>query len=423
MFKPGGQVVYGGNSYQAFNTAATGSSAGAYYDCNSVVFAVTTNRILLFSEARFQFQQMRNGKPGDLFGTGALSSLEEPWAGATTRDLLSLAELDIACYGNSYWVQDDNYPQYFLRLDPARIVIITERSTDAVYGATVGDRVAGYGYKTEAGRVIIYDPQAVAHYKPHPSSNNRFLGASWLAACIPDIEADVAITTHKLSSLAKGGGIPYVVTMQPDTTYEQFEEFVATYRETHEGADNAGKTLFLGAGMDIKTIGQTFQDMSMKAVAGSGETRIAAAAGVPPVIVGLSEGLEAATYSNYGQARRRLVDGTMRPLWGAFAGAFESLVPPPERSRLWYDDRDIPFLREDIQDQATVKQTEAMTIKNLIDAGFDPDTVVDAVMSGDYKRLQHSGLYSVQLQPPGTTAVPAEQPALMKAPAALTSGN
>jgi hypothetical protein len=423
MFKPGGQVAFGGSKYRGYQTSSSSSSAGAYYDCNSVVFAVTTNRILLFSEARFQFQQMRNGKPGDLFGTEALSSLEEPWAGATTRDLLSIAELDVACYGNSYWVRDDNYPEYFLRLDPARVVLITQASTDAVYGATVGDRVAGYGYKTEAGRVIIYEPTAVAHYKPHPSSNNRFLGASWLAACISDIEADVAITTHKLGSLAKGGSIPYVVSLSPDTTPEHFEQFVAKFRETHEGVENSGKTLFLGGGADIKTIGQTFNDMSMKAVAGSGETRIAAAAGIPPVIVGLSEGLEAATYSNYGQARRRLVDGTMRPLWGAFAGAFESLVPPPERSRLWYDDRDIPFLREDIQDQATVKQTEAMTIKQLIDAGFDPDSTVDAVMSGDYKRLTHSGLYSVQLQPPGTTAAPAEQPALMKAPAALTSGN
>jgi phage portal protein BeeE len=56
---------------------------------------------------------------------------------------------------------------------------------------------------------------------------------------------------------------------------------------------------------------------------GAGETRIAAAAGVPPVIVGLSEGLQAATYSNYSQARRRFADGTMRPLWRNAAVARE----------------------------------------------------------------------------------------------------
>jgi HK97 family phage portal protein len=416
MFKPGGQVAFGGSRYQAFQMAQA-SAAGGYYDCNSVVFAVTTNRILLFSEARFQFQRLRGGKPGDLFGTPALASLEEPWLGANTRDLLSQAELDVACHGNSYWVRDDNYPEYFLRLDPANVYIITERSTDAVYGATVGDRVSAYAYKTASGRAVIYEPQNVAHYKPHPSTSNRFLGTSWLAACISDIDADEAITQHKQSALGKGGSIPYVVTMSPDTDPEQFDEFVARFRESHEGAENSGKTLFLGGGADIKTVGQSFQELSMKAVQGQGETRIAAAAGIPPVIVGLSEGLAAATYSNYGQARRRLVDGTMRPLWGAFAAAFESLVPPPSGSRLWYDDRDIPFLREDIQDQATVKQTEAATIKSLIDAGFDPDTVVDAVMSADYARLVHSGLYSVQLQPPmpETPALSPSQPAALNA--------
>jgi hypothetical protein len=57
------------------------------------------------------------------------------------------------------------------------------------------------------------------------------------------------------------------------------------------------------------------KQIDFKVTQGHGETRIAAAAGVPPIIVGLSEGLEAATYSNYGQARRRFADVTMRPLW------------------------------------------------------------------------------------------------------------
>jgi hypothetical protein len=113
--------------------------------------------------------------------------------------------------------------------------------------------------------------------------------------------------------------------------------------------------------------------------------------------------LSSATYSNYSQARRRLVDGTMRPLWGAFASSAQSLLPPPSGSRLWYDDRDIPFLREDVKDQAEILSSDASTVRQLIDAGYEPDAVVDAVKAGDLARLkgQHSGLYSVQLQEPG----------------------
>ena len=63
----------------------------------------------------------------------------------------------------------------------------------------------------------------------------------------------------------------------------------------HEGLWNAYKTLYLGGGADAKIIGSNMQQLDFKTVQGHGETRIAAAAGVPPIIVGLSEGLEAAT--------------------------------------------------------------------------------------------------------------------------------
>jgi hypothetical protein len=141
--------------------------------------------------------------------------------------------------------------------------------------------------------------------------------------------------------------------------------------------------------------------VDMKQIQGAGETRIAAAAGVPPVIVGLSEGLQAATYSNYGQARRRFADNTMRPLWRNASGSLETLVRPPNAaSRLWYDDRDIQALAEDKKDLAEVRQLEAQQIGRLLDAGFKAESVVDATMTGDWSQLQHSGLFSVQLQPP-----------------------
>jgi hypothetical protein len=42
-----------------------------------------------FSEARFQFQRLTNGQPGDLFGNPALTPIERPWPGGTTADLLA----------------------------------------------------------------------------------------------------------------------------------------------------------------------------------------------------------------------------------------------------------------------------------------------------------------------------------------------
>jgi len=77
----------------------------------------------------------------------------------------------------------------------------------------------------------------------------------------------------------------------------------------------------------------------------------------------------------------------------------------PDGAHLWYDDRDVSFLREDVKDQAEIQSVEAQTIKALIEAGFAPDDVVGAVRAGDLSRLvgKHTGLTSVQLQRPGAT--------------------
>lgn len=146
-------------------------------------------------------------------------------------------------------------------------------------------------------------------------------------------------------------------------------------------------------------------------VAGEGwvlthNTRIAAAAGAHPVIVGLSEGLQGSSLNagNFQAARRLFVDGRIRYLWSKAAPALQSVLPVPPGARLWYDDRDIAFLRDDAMDEARRRQVDAAAIRQLIDAGFDPDVAVEAITSGDLRRLRnsHSGLYSVQLQPLGT---------------------
>jgi hypothetical protein len=76
------------------------------------------------------------------------------------------------------------------------------------------------------------------------------------------------------------------------------------------------------------------------------------------------------------------------------------LVNTPPDARLWYDDRDIAFLREDEKDLAEIDQIRVSMISALITQGYDPDVAVQAVTSGDLGALVggHSGLFSVQLQ-------------------------
>jgi phage portal protein BeeE len=227
---------------------------------------------------------------------------------------------------------------------------------------------------------------------------------------------DGGYTAHKLKFLEQGATVNLVVSLDKDITATAFESWVDAMDKDHKGLVNAYKTLYLGGGATPTAIGSDMVQMDFKAVQGAGETRIAAAAGVPPVVVGFSEGLQGSSLNagNYSAARRRLADLTMRPLWRNAAGSLASIVPVPTDAELWYDDRDIAFLQEDMKDAADIQQADALTIRQLVDAGFKPETVVDAVTAGDLKRLVHTGLFSVQLQEPGqpdpSTATPAPAP-------------
>jgi hypothetical protein len=172
--------------------------------------------------------------------------------------------------------------------------------------------------------------------------------------------------------------------------------------ERNEGTRNAYKTMHLAPGADPVPVGTNLRQIEFKVNQGAGETRLASAAGVPPVIAGFSEGLEAATYANYSQARRRFTDGTMHPLWENAAGSLEPLFIVPAGSRMWYDATQIPFLREDEKDVAAIQKEQATTINSLIAAGYEPESVVKAVIAQDWRLLKHTGAFSVQLYPPGT---------------------
>lgn len=375
------------------------------YRSNGIVFAVVLARLALFSEARFQWQDLAEGRPGDLETGPELDLLERPWPGATTGKMLARMELDVSIAGNSYWtVVDDRHGRRLRRLRPDWVTIVAGSEED--HGDALDARVVGYLYRPPGGDEVLLTADQVAHYAPIPDPLAHWRGMSWLTPVLREIDADTATTVHKGRFFKNGATPNMAVVLDQQVRPPDFAKFKAMFEEQHKGAENAYKTLFLGGGADVKPLTMDFRQLDFKMTQGAGETRIAAAGGVPPIIVGLSEGLQSATYSNYGQARRRFADGTMRPLWREAAGSLEPLVGPKPGKRLWYDGRDIAFLQEDRKDASEIQRQKASTIRQLVDAGYEPDAVVAAVEAENFSLLdgKHTGLYSVQLQPPGTTS-------------------
>lgn len=381
------------------------------YKSNGVVFATVLSRILLFSEARFQWQRISNGRPTDLFGTQDLAILETPWVNGTTGELLARMEQDVSLSGNFYAVNEGDRLR---RLRPDWVeIILTEPPDTAVQSDVAGYRYVpgGIGSNNEGQ---YYLPDQICHWSPIPDPIAQYRGMSWLAPVIREVQADGAATEHKLAFFRNAATPNLAVSVKEPMSVTQFTEFVDAMDEAHKGTSNAYKTLYTGGGADVTVVGANMQQLDFKVTQGAGETRICAAGGVPPIIVGLSEGLQASTYSNYGMARRKFGDHWARPQWRSACAALASVVKTPGGSgtgtvRLWYDDRDIAFLREDEADRAAILKENMLAIESAVRAGFDPATALVAVVSGDLLTMKHTGLYSVQLQPPGSTA-PAPKP-------------
>jgi phage portal protein BeeE len=381
----------------------------AAYKTDGVIFACMLARQLVFSEARFQWQRMQSGRPGDLFGTPDLGLLETPWPNGTTGELLSRMIQDVDLAGNFYAAREKNRLR---RLRPDWVSIILTAPPDQA----VQSDVAGYlyhpgvttGSKGDTGGGKLYLPEEIAHWSPIPDPDAQYRGMSWLTPVLREIQGDKAATVHKLKFYENGATLSTIVSLDASVTKENFERFKAAMDAGHRGVDNAYKTLYVGGGADVTVVGADMRQLDFAQTQGKGETRIAAAARVHPVIVGLSEGLQGSSLNagNFNSAKRGFADGTLRPLWRSAAAALSNLLKTPAGARLWYDDRDIAFLREDAKDAAEILKEHFLTIESGVRAGFKPETVVTAVQTGDLTQLQHTGLFSVQLIPP-TTAAPA----------------
>lgn len=402
---------FGGNSYPLNQTwsSTPGEEMGGdlvsmvdgIYRRNGVAAAAIFIRMAVFSEARFVWRRRFGGRTGELWGNESLAPLEG--AGGQSGALLSRMLVDADLTGNAFVARRGDR---LVRMRPDWVTIVIGVDGDpgdADPWDHIDAEVMAYlfhpGGPQAGNEPLVLFSEEVAHFAPIPDPVAAFRGMSWLTPVIREVSADNLATVHK-TKFFQNAATPNMVVTLDISDIDTFKSFVSEFEKEHKGAANAYKTLFFGAGAQATPVGSSFREMDFRSTIGVSEARIAMAAGVPPTILGTTEGLQGSSLNagNYGQARRRFADGTMRPLWRQACAVLEHLVDTPPGSQLWYDHSDIPFLQEDQKDEADIRAADANTIRQLTDGGYDPDSIIEAVTANDMSRLVHSGLPSVQLQ-------------------------
>lgn len=365
------------------------------YEGNGSVFALIAARALMFSEAKFAYEHLTTK---EMRTFPRLSLVETPWPGGTTADLLTRMEIDVSLAGNAYMLKTETIEYIgrpararFRRLRPdwVELVVVEEELVAFVYWE---------GGRNSGNDPQIFSPDDVVHYAPLKTGLSTYKGISWLTPIVREIDADTMMQRHRLKFFENAATPNLLVKVEGRLSKDSREQLRGEFTRKYGSWENAYKTAILDGGADVQVVGNNFEQMTFDKLQAMGQTTLAAAAGVPPIVVGFSKGLESATYSNYQLALRRWADVSMRPMWRQAAGAFAPVVGAPRGWRLWYDDRDIPALQQDAKDDADIQRIQAGTMRTLLDGGFTADTVVPAVVAGDLSTLIHSGKLSVQLQ-------------------------
>ena len=398
------------------------SSVRTIHSRSSVVSSAVVARSLVVSQMVFKFRPLQD--EGRLFGTPALAPLERPGDDLTRQALLTRVEQDVAYHGNFYARRMVDGRIRRLRPDWMTILIGSNERPDTPALAADAE-VIGYAYKPggefSEHKGQLLSPAEVAHWAPEPHPLSTFIGEAWVSAVAREIAADMQATDHVSKFFANAATANMIALAPPQVvTPEQFSAWVDAFDGAHRGAVNAWKTIYAQSGTDVKVIGSQLGDLKMAELQGGFETRVSARSRVPATVLLIREGLggSALNAGNYGQTRRLWADSWFSPYAQGLCAVLERLVDVPSGCELTFDPARVLLLQEDQKDAADIRQTNALTIRQLVDAGYEPDAAVEFVRgNGNLTRLlgSHSGLYSVQLQKPGSADTPAAPTATQRA--------
>lgn len=207
-------------------------------------------------------------------------------------------------------------PVFMLRMDPG--VVSVEHDE---YGEP------SYRIRLKGGGDQVFSFSDVLHIQ-------SLHGFSPITLAREAIGLALAAEQH-LSGFYKNGGRPSGVIRHPDKmTPEALKKLAGSWFNTHSG-DQSGKTAILDEGMEFQEIALKLADAEFSEVRREQVREIARAFGVPPA--SLFE-MSRATWSNYEQAQREFLTGTLRPWIARWQAAYSRcLLTPQERASLYIE--------------------------------------------------------------------------------------
>jgi HK97 family phage portal protein len=218
------------------------------------------------------------------------------------------------------------------------------------------NRASDWEYRIPDGRKFLIDAADVVIIAGGPSTDLGPTGLSPIAVAMREAQVESSLTDF-LKMFIDNGAVPRHALVIEDTIDDPAyaEELKAAFTTAYGGVRNWSKVALLTGGTKLEKVGVDLDEMAYPELRYLTEAHICSAFGVPPIVANMTVGLEAATYSNYEQARRAFYESTIRSLWDRMEGALTRGLLDEFEDRdsafsLEFDTSAVPALQDNAQD-------------------------------------------------------------------------
>lgn len=254
--------------------------------------------------------------------------LDYPGPRFTARQFRSRFAVDFLGYGNSFFVMErpgEGRPPIGLRA-------VNPESLQQVWIDTEGDP-RRYDYANWAGLIVNVLTEDMLHFRDlemgRPFEADVF-GYPRGATAIGSLLADNEATQYVRQVVTNDGTPTFAVIMSDEATTEDAAAMQDRYRARVVDRGKRGTPAFFGAVKDIKPLGFTLSDLEFPDLRRVSREDICAAFGVDPRMIGIASASSDAGLSGiqYAEARARLVQHTIEPLFAAFEDELNHWLAP-----------------------------------------------------------------------------------------------
>lgn len=267
-----------------------------------------------------------------------------------------------------YWCKSDAYIRKVRNngREVSALLWVPNDQIRVLFGGMSDNLIDHYEYVPTQEKL---PPSDVIHFRngASPYTTGR-TGLSPLYACLREIVTDNRASNMMAAVMGNMGIVGGILSPKGSTgpmgesafwDTQERERVKAGYTAGFTG-DRAGNVMVLSTEGNYTPLGHTPEQMALDVVRQYPETRIGAAFGISPMVVGLKSGLDRSTFSNYEEARQAAYESNIIPTKTMFARVLQNQLYEPDfaggRSGAYtvgWDYRAVRVLQDDEDAKAT----------------------------------------------------------------------